>query len=285
MSTTFYKFHKVGFKMFLSKLIKPFKYTLRGIIVSDIGRKRLENQDNFSFGEFINTNKASSVILETRCDTIPQAYAIMDGMGGEKLGAQASLEVACFFSEIKLKLLEVLPKLSDNERKRVFTSLIYSLNEKVCQMAFENNVAQSGTTIVAAFFSSGKVHFLSIGDSQIFLIRDGKAILQNELDVINIRIMDNGIEKPIKGGLSQFLGMDTTEYDLVPHIIDLKLRDQDIILLCSDGLTDYVSSYEIGEIVSENSIKDSVNMLLSLALKRGGRDNITILCLVVDVDR
>ena len=87
--------------MFWSRLFRPFEYTLSGILVSDVGRKRTENQDNFSFGEVINKNKLRSIRLETQKFNLPQAFGIMDGMGGEKLGAQASLETASFFSNIK----------------------------------------------------------------------------------------------------------------------------------------------------------------------------------------
>ena len=125
-------------EMFWNKLFEPLEYTLSGILVSDVGRKRTENQDNFSFGEFVNENKSNSIRLEIQKVTLPQAYGIMDGMGGEKLGAQASLEAAGFFSDIKRDILEILPKLDTKGREKVFTSLIHSLNEKVCQMALEN---------------------------------------------------------------------------------------------------------------------------------------------------
>lgn len=268
-------------EMFWSKLFEPLEYTLSGILVSDVGRKRTENQDNFSFGEFVNENKSNSIRLEIQKVTLPQAYAIMDGMGGEKLGAQASLEAAGFFSDIKKDILEVLPKLDIKGRERVFTSLIHSLNEKVCQMALENNVKQSGTTIVSIFFVENRAYIVSVGDSQIFLIRNGEAIRQNELDTMNVTIVENGVEKQIKGGISQFLGMDAIEYELVPHIVDVKLKEGDTFLLCSDGLTDYVSPEEIGAIIHNASCAKSIDYLLSLAMERGGKDNTTIIRLDV----
>lgn len=267
--------------MFWSRLFRPFEYTLSGILVSDVGRKRTENQDNFSFGEVINKNKLRSIRLETQKFNLPQAFGIMDGMGGEKLGAQASLETASFFSDIKKDILEVLHKLDTKGRKKLFTSLIHSLNEKVCQMALENKVKQSGTTIVAIFFVQNRAYIVSVGDSQIFLIRNGEAIRQNKLDTMNIAITENGVEKQIKGGISQFLGMDAIEYELVPHIVELKLKAGDSFLLCSDGLTDYVSPEEIGEAIYNKSASASVDFLLGMAMERGGKDNTTILRLDV----
>ena len=264
-------------EMFWNRLFKPFDYTLHAALISDIGKKRVENQDNFCFDEFINVNKAKSVRLKSQNFALPGAYAIMDGMGGEKLGAQASLEAAGFFSNIKKNILELLQRLNADERERVFFSLIHSMNEKVCQMAIKNLVQQSGTTFCAVFLIENRAYIVSVGDSKIFLIRNGKAVWQNESDAINTAIVENGRKKWIKGGLSQFLGMDTKEYELIPHINELNLKTEDKFLLCSDGLTDYVSPDEIGMTVKENTIENSMDILLKLALKRGGRDNITIL--------
>ena len=264
-------------EMFWNRLFKPFDYTLNAALISDIGKKRVENQDNFCFDTFINMNKAKFVRLKSQNFALPEAYAIMDGMGGEKLGAQASLEAAGFFSNIKKNISELLQRLNADERERVFYSLIHSMNEKVCQMAIKNHVKQSGTTFCAVFLIENRAYIVSVGDSKIFLIRNGKAVWQNESDAINTAIVENGRKKWIKGGLSQFLGMDTKEYELIPHIKELNLKAEDKFLLCSDGLTDYVSPDEIGMTVNENTMENSMDILLKLALKRGGRDNITIL--------
>ena len=264
-------------EMLWNRLFKTFDYTLHAALISDIGKKRVENQDNFCFDEFINVNKAKSVRLKSQNFALPGAYAIMDGMGGEKLGAQASLEAAGFFSNIKKNILELLQRLNADERERVFYSLIHSMNEKVCQMAIKNHVKQSGTTFCAIFLIENRAYIVSVGDSKIFLIRNGKAVWQNESDAINTAIVENGRKRWIKGGLSQFLGMDTNEYELIPHIKELNLKAEDKFLLCSDGLTDYVSPDEIGMTVNENLMENSMDILLKLALKRGGRDNITIL--------
>ena len=264
-------------EMFWNRLFKPFDYTLHAALISDVGKKRVENQDNFCFDKFINVNKAKSVRLKSQNFALPGAYAIMDGMGGEKLGAQASLEAAGFFSNIKKNILELLQRLNSDERERVFYSLIHSMNEKVCQMAIKNHVKQSGTTFCAVFLIENRAYIVSVGDSKIFLIRKGKAVWQNESDAINTAIVENGRKRWIKGGLSQFLGMDTKEYELIPHIKELYIKPEDKFLLCTDGLTDYVSPDEIGLTVKENSMESSMDILLNLALKRGGRDNITIL--------
>lgn len=100
---------------------------------------------------------------------------------------------------------------------------------------------------------------------------------------MTITVDDENLGKrTVKGGLSQFLGMDTSEYGFHLNIKEIELEKDDIFVLCSDGLTDHVEDVEIALKVCEYGLMDSVRILLDLALERGGKDNITILR--VDVD-
>ena len=254
------------------------KYKLNAGLISDIGKKRLENQDNFSFGKLINADRKEHIEKELKGQRLPQAYAIMDGMGGEKLGAQASLEAAGFFSSIYKDILTELNKADKKRKEQIFEELIYTLNNRVRKMASEHKVKQSGTTLAAIFFTESKAYVLSVGDSEVFLIREGHISRLNKLDSLTITVDDeSGGKRSIKGGLSQFLGMDTAEYGFHLNIKELELENKDSFLICSDGLTDYVSNAEIAEIVYEYELMDSIKILLGLAMERGGKDNTTIL--------
>ena len=265
-------------EMFWNRLFKPFDYTLHAALISDIGKKRVENQDNFCFDTFINVNKAKSVRLKSQNFALPEAYAIMDGMGGEKLGAQASLEAAGFFSSVYKEILSDLNTADNKRKERIFEDLVYTLNERIRKMAREQGVRRSGTTLAAIFFMEKKAYVLSVGDSEVFLIREGQIYRLNKLDSMTITVDDeNGGQRKIKGGLSQFLGMDTEEYGFHLNIKELELENKDSFLICSDGLTDYVGNAEIAEIVCEYELMDSIKTLLGLAMERGGKDNTTIL--------
>lgn len=254
------------------------KYKLNAGLISDIGRKRLENQDNFSFGDFINADRKEHVEQELKGQKLPQAYGIMDGMGGEKLGAQASLEAAGFFSSVYKEILSDLNTADNKKKERIFEDLVYTLNERIRKMAREQGVRRSGTTLAAIFFMEKKAYVLSVGDSEVFLIREGQIYRLNKLDSMTITVDDeNGGQRKIKGGLSQFLGMDTEEYGFHLNIKELELENKDSFLICSDGLTDYVGNAEIAEIVCEHELMDSIKTLLGLAMERGGKDNTTIL--------
>lgn len=254
------------------------KYKLNAGLISDIGNKRLENQDNFCFDKFINEDKQEHAEQELRGQKLPQAYAIMDGMGGEKLGAQASLEAACFFSSIQKEILSDLNKADQKRKEEIFEDLIYTLNERVRKMASEHKVRLSGTTLASIFFIEDKAYVLTVGDSEVFLVKSGNIIRVNKPDVLSITVDDEiKGQRMIKGGLSQFLGMDTSEYGFHLNIKEIELEKDDIFVLCSDGLTDHVEDVEIALKVCEYGLMDSVRILFDLALERGGKDNITIL--------
>ena len=83
-----------------------------------------------------------------------------------------------------------------------------------------------------------------------------------------------------KPGLTQFLGISEEEFQVEPYVRYFSPRNQEQYLMCSDGLTDMVAEDEIRKILSEKiTVKEKVQNLLTLALDKGGRDNITmILC-------
>lgn len=264
--------------MYWSKMFGLKKYKLNAGLISDIGNKRLENQDNFSFGELVNADRQEHVEQELRGQKLPQAYAIMDGMGGEKLGAQASLEAAGFFSSIHKDILTELDNADQKRKEEIFEDLIYSLNERVRKMASEQKVRLSGTTLASIFFIEEKAYVLSVGDSEVFLVKSGNIDRINKLDVLTITVDDENLGKrTVKGGLSQFLGMDTSEYGFHLNIKEIDLEKDDIFIICSDGLTDYLEDVEIAEKVCEYELMDSIKILLELALERGGKDNTTII--------
>jgi protein phosphatase len=86
-----------------------------------------------------------------------------------------------------------------------------------------------------------------------------------------------------KPGLTQFLGINPQEMLLEPYIQKISLRQGDIFLICSDGLTDMVSEQQIAKILqTEESVKEQCLHLRDEALENGGKDNITIIvCRVV----
>jgi protein phosphatase len=117
-----------------------------------------------------------------------------------------------------------------------------------------------------------------VGDSRAYRLRDGE-FLQLSVDHVEKR---PGREHR-KAPLTQYLGFGSDEILLEPHIAKGMIKRDDLYLLCSDGLTDMLSNFEISDIMINNPEPETcVKKLIDAALEHGGRDNVTaIVCRLV----
>ena len=132
-------------------------------------------------------------------------------------------------------------------------------------------------------FHDGGVYAANIGDSKIFLLRNGELeqISQDHDDSKYIQQMGISHRKP---RLTQYLGMNPDKVRMEPYICSMEVLKKDRFLICSDGLTDMVDQEKITQILSENKdAQQAVQKLLDLAMEQGGVDNTTIMvCNVED---
>ena len=139
-----------------------------------------------------------------------------------------------------------------------------------------------GTTLVAAVLFEEELVIANIGDSRGYLYSNKKLVqltedhsLVNELLKSGEITSEAAANHPRKNVLTRSLGV-SSEIDIDITIFSI-LKD-DILLLCSDGLTNMVEDSAISEILSQDiSIEEKVNALVSLANEKGGADNITVL--------
>ena len=138
-----------------------------------------------------------------------------------------------------------------------------------------------GSTIVLVLIKDGMVHYASLGDSRIYLVREGSikqltkdhSLVQKMVDS-NLITEDEAKEHPQKNVITKALG---TNENAEPEFYEsFMLTVSDILVLCSDGLNAHVDEKEILEVVENNTAQDSANTLVELANERGGRDNITV---------
>jgi protein phosphatase len=138
-----------------------------------------------------------------------------------------------------------------------------------------------GSTVVITLLHDDKAFTANLGDSRIYLCRDGeiKQITKDHSlvqQMVDSRMISKEEAKthPKKNVITKSLGIGLqTEPDVSNAML---LKENDIIILCSDGLTTFVKDNEILETVTNNSVQDAANKLVELANKRGGEDNITI---------
>lgn len=239
------------------------------------GRIRKNNEDNFYFGgrmlprendglRMIYTQKMNS-------DMMP-LFAVFDGMGGEEAGEVASFVAA----EAADRCVEQLKKYLISPRPFLL-DMCDRMNEAVCTESQKLVFGRMGSTIASLLFVSDMAYVCNLGDSRVYRLRDN-VLMQISADHCET-LPPNAVHKP---RLTQHLGIFKDELKLEPHIAKGTVKKGDRYLICSDGLTDMVSNIQICSIIKEHkSIKQATTKLIDLALKNGGKDNITvILCSV-----
>ncbi|MGC6769271.1 Stp1/IreP family PP2C-type Ser/Thr phosphatase [Enterococcus sp. LJL128] len=239
---------------------------------TDVGRKRNTNQDYAGVFE----NQAG----------IPLAI-LADGMGGHLAGDVAS-EMAVNHLGERWTAADIS---SADKAAQWLIQLIQEENEAIYEKGQSvPEYAGMGTTIVGAVLLEQSFVLANIGDSRAYLVRNGQLVqLTEDHSLVNALVKSGEITEemaanhPRKNVLTRSLGMpNTVEVDVASHL----RVDDDYILLCSDGLTNMVPEALILEtLLSEHSLEEKVNLLISLANEAGGMDNITVLVIHFDKDK
>ena len=236
---------------------------------TDVGRVRQENQDDYRAGEL-----PGGAVWALVCD----------GMGGAKGGREAS-QGACnvienFFQE------QYAQCGAGQEEPFLKKALLYANRFVFQKAAHEEALAGMGTTAVCALVRSGNVYLCHAGDSRAYLIRDGKLIQLTHDHSYVQELVDCGTiteeeaeHHPQKNIITKALGVD---YRLEPEFTAAKLKREDRLLLCTDGLTNMVPVEEMEELLAQGTFYDLPDRLIEAANAHGGSDNITALLLAVE---
>ena len=240
------------------------KRTIEYACLSNIGRLRRNNEDNFYCGghirEDVNSVEESAFSGEVPCDT-NELFAVFDGMGGEACGEVASYIAAsqsAAFAENRGSYEVYLYELAE------------LLNEKIREETAERSLVLMGTTAAMLQASGDDIFILNAGDSRIYKLSSHELRQISEEHVV-----------PQGGGkaITKFLGLPEG-HSLRPYIAAGKYIPGDVFLLCSDGVTDMLADEEIKAIIDDKRpLSQSVRTLVDAALARGGVDNTTALLL------
>ena len=231
--------------------------------LTHIGKIRSMNQDNyFCDGKYLDADSGGSAAPfagTLPCDR-PFMIGVFDGMGGEECGEVASLIASECAANFPLgeKPLEDLLK------------FCMTANDRICAYAEEHGVSVMGTTAALLAFTPREIALCNIGDSKVFRFSGGTL---EQLSVDHYAFPEYGRKPP----LSQNLGIPADEMVIEPYIEALTYRDGDVFLLCSDGLTDMVSTEEICKILTDEPFEAAAGRLLEAALNGGGKDNVTVI--------
>jgi PPM family protein phosphatase len=225
--------------------------------ISHQGLKRKENQDRYFVREF----EDRTILL-----------AVADGMGGEAGGGLAAQTAVEAFKDFNATLATVEASFAV-----IFQAADQRIREEIRK---DPQLEGMGTTLTSAYLKNGEIHWAHVGDSRIYLFRDGGLTQVTEDHTFVARLVkeraitkEQGRVHPLQNILIHCLGCK-------PRMMgsgQFKVQKDDLVLLCTDGLYHEVKDKEMVSILSKNiSIKEKFEGLLQAALEAGGWDNITL---------
>ena len=170
----------------------------------------------------------------------------------------------------------------------VFSEGLNTISEGIYHEAQSQGV-KSGTTLAGCLLENGQIRIAHVGDSRVYRLRD-HTLMQLTADHSEVqRLLSMGVITPAQARshpkrhvITQYLGMPDTEVRIDASITPVAVRKGDRYLLCSDGLSDMVKDAQISKIFSAAAtVKAAADELVQAALKNGGKDNVTVLCLFI----
>lgn len=231
--------------------------------VSDIGKRRKLNQD------YVYTS-------EQPVGPVPNLFIVADGMGGHNAGDLASrLAVNT--------IVEVIAASQEKELEDMFEAAIELANRKVCDHACRNPELEGmGTTVVAATCSDGMLFVANVGDSRLYVVgRHGMKQVTRDHSWVEEMVRRGGLGKeearnhPDRNIITRAVG---AEEKVKPDFFRVELKEGDMVLMCTDGLTNMLEDEEIRMALDgARDLVEQAETLVRRANENGGRDNISVI--------
>lgn len=236
---------------------------IKSYAITDIGRKRQLNQD------FI-------YLSETPIGNLPNVFIVADGMGGHNAGDYASRYA------VETVVEEIGASFEKNPVK-IMGRAIDKANAMIRQKAREDvSLNGMGTTIVIATCMGRYLEVANVGDSRLYVVHENRIEqVTQDHSLVEEMVRMGGIDRasarnhPDKNIITRAIGArDYIEADF----FNLELQTGDMILLCSDGLTNMIEDDIIYRILTNGrSLKNRVEELVETANQNGGKDNISVI--------
>lgn len=250
--------------------------------LTDIGRKRTNNEDDF---EIVDLTAAKTIeenaVSGLEVGVSGLLLAVCDGVGGHRAGEVAS---ALALS----RLAEEMEALADGcPRRTLFGAAVEKVNRAVWDEAHDDPRLQGmSTTLTAAVLCRQRAVIAHVGDSRAYVSRGGhiRQVTRDQSFVQSLvasgaLTAEEAERSPFRSVILQAIGRKKT-VEVALDAIDL--ADGDVLVLCTDGLSEKVRPEEIAS-ASAGNLESGVRSLVALANERGGEDNITLIAARVDV--
>ena len=244
--------------------------------VTDAGKVRPGNEDSFVIADMsVDMATATSGGPRFNVGSRGILLAVSDGMGGAEAGEVASalaLESLREHLDESCRAIDIMQSMK---------CAVEAANRDVVVAAREPSQAGMGATLVAVVVHRALAHIASVGDSRVYLIRGGE-VRQLTKDQSYVEVLigagvitrEQALTSPYRNVILQAMGQRDS---VMVALVRLALRLGDVLLLCSDGLSNKVADDEMLRVVGESeSHEQACARLVELANARGGEDNITV---------
>ncbi len=246
---------------------------------TDVGRQREHNEDNFLIDPALNL------------------FVVADGMGGHAAGEVASQIAVHEVSRVAREAQELVKRYDKEMKTEDRTAILAAMEHAIqsaCSAIFHRGQAEQekrgmGTTTSALLISGDRGFIAHVGDSRVYLLRQGQVHqLTEDHSLINELVRRGKIQRDqIEGtpyakyknavtravGAYESVEVDTLDFEILPG---------DQFLLCSDGLHAYLKDTDLPEVLAAEDLSEAPKTFVGLANAGGGHDNITAVCVRVE---
>ena len=250
---------------------------------TDVGLVREHNEDSFlignlAVGDAYSENDAGVLHAEAQ----PALLMVADGVGGAASGEIASsLATQVVYDKLRERAANGALKgaivIADSLQQAVFAA-----NQAIHEHSKANRTHHGmGTTATIGLVVSGMIYFAQVGDSRAYIIRGGIARQMTKDQSLVQRMVDAGKLTPEQAERSEhrniILQALGPEKAIVPELTRDRLMNDDVIVLCSDGLSNQMSAVEIASMAAKHADLEALcDALIQRALDTGAPDNVTV---------
>lgn len=236
---------------------------LKTFSVTNIGRKRKMNQD------YVYSSEQS-------VGHLPNLFLVADGMGGHNAGEYAS--------KVTVEtIVECVADSAQTDALRCFDEAIQTANARIRRLAAASYLlAGMGTTVVAASCEGNRLSVANVGDSRLYVVSpQGIRQITRDHSWVEEMVLRGGIGReearnhPDKNIITRAVGAEDT---VKADFFSVRLEEGDMVLMCTDGLTNMLEDREIRMIMNgARDIVEKAQELVEAANENGGKDNISVI--------
>jgi protein phosphatase len=211
-------------------------------------------------------------------------FILADGLGGYNAGEIAStMAVSTLLAELPAELDDARQSTSTFDPQSVLRDRLIAMNSTIFRAALNSSAFEGmATTIVVAWLLGDRLWVAHTGDSRLYRLRGGQLEQLTRDHSFSQELLDAGMVTeeearllPAKNLVTRALGA-SAEVD--PEVREYALQAGDLVMMCSDGLTEMITFVEIGELLAgcKGDVQEGARRLVDMANEAGGRDNVSV---------